>query len=446
MRKAQKEQAEEFIKLLGQAHDEIRKAIAGKNITAAADLLVQCQEGAVELGNLIEQVEGDTAPAIPLLEQYCERVYQVHQEMTEQGMDADKAHKKLRKSLLPAENSIRNDIKVRREAVFLPYKASMWDSLESVWRAAEEDPDCDVYVIPIPYYDRKPDGTFGQMHYEGEQYPSYVPVTAYETFDFGAHHPDMIFIHNPYDNCNLVTSIHPFFYSEKLKKVTDHLIYIPYFVLDERDLADDADIEGMKHYCLTPAVFHADKVVVQSENMRKVYIKVLTETFGEESRRGWEEKILGLGSPKIDKAVNTRKEDLDIPDEWLEIIQKPDGTWKKIIFYNTSIGSLLTSKEKMLEKMGRVFRAFRENQKEIALLWRPHPLIQATIQSMLPQLWTEYEKMVIRYREEGWGIYDDSADMDRAVALSDAYYGDGSSVARIYKVTGKPVMLQNVEV
>ena len=86
-------QAEEFIKLLGQAHDEIRKAIAGKNITAAADLLVQCQEGAVELGNLIEQVEGDTAPAIPLLEQYCERVYQVHQEMTEQGMDADKAHK-----------------------------------------------------------------------------------------------------------------------------------------------------------------------------------------------------------------------------------------------------------------------------------------------------------------------------------------------------------------
>ena len=202
----------------------------------------------------------------------------------------------------------------------------------------------------------------------------------------------------------------------------------------------------MKHYCLTPAVFHADKVVVQSENMRKVYIKVLTEAFGEESRRGWEEKILGLGSPKIDKAVSTRKEDLDIPEEWMDIIQKPDGSRKKIIFYNTSIGSLLESKEKMLEKMKRVFLAFRENQKEIALLWRPHPLIPATIQSMLPQLWTEYEQMVAKYREEGWGIYDDSADMDRAVALSDAYYGDASSVARIYKVTGKPVMLQNVEV
>lgn len=130
----------------------------------------------------------------------------------------------------------------------------------------------------------------------------------------------------------------------------------------------------------------------------------------------------------------------------MDIIQKPDGSRKKIIFYNTSIGSLLESKEKMLEKMKRVFLAFRENQKEIALLWRPHPLIPATIQSMLPQLWTEYEQMVAKYREEGWGIYDDSADMDRAVALSDAYYGDASSVARIYKVTGKPVMLQNVEV
>ena len=38
-------------------------------------------------------------------------------------------------------------MKVRKEVVFLPYKASMWDSLESVWKAAEEDPDCVAYVF-----------------------------------------------------------------------------------------------------------------------------------------------------------------------------------------------------------------------------------------------------------------------------------------------------------
>ena len=71
--------------------------------------------------------------------------------------------------MVQIENSIKHEIPEWREAVFLPYKASMWDSLESVWRAAWEDPDCDAYVIPIPYYDRNPDRSLGELHYEGDQ-------------------------------------------------------------------------------------------------------------------------------------------------------------------------------------------------------------------------------------------------------------------------------------
>lgn len=100
----------------------------------------------------------------------------------------------------------------------------------------------------------------------------------------------------------------------------------------------------------------------------------------------------------------------------------------------------------MLEKMEYVFRIFKENQDEVALLWRPHPLIKATVSSMRPKLWQEYDRLVKRYLEEGWGIYDDTADVDRAIALSDAYYGDGSSIVQMYKETGKPIMMQNVEI
>jgi hypothetical protein len=64
-------------------------------------------------------------------------------------------------------NSINSDIPVKLETVFLPYKASMWDSLESVWRKADADPSCDAYVIPIPYFDRNPDGSAKEEHYEG---------------------------------------------------------------------------------------------------------------------------------------------------------------------------------------------------------------------------------------------------------------------------------------
>ena len=46
MRKAQKQQAEEFAKLLDRAHNEIRKAIDRKDPGTARELLEQCQEGA----------------------------------------------------------------------------------------------------------------------------------------------------------------------------------------------------------------------------------------------------------------------------------------------------------------------------------------------------------------------------------------------------------------
>lgn len=49
------------------------------------------------------------------------------------------------------------------------------------------------------------------MHYEGDLYPEYVPVTSYQDYDFAKRHPDMIFIHNLYDKYNYVTSVHPFF-------------------------------------------------------------------------------------------------------------------------------------------------------------------------------------------------------------------------------------------
>jgi len=446
MRKAQKRQAEDFLRLLEQAHAQIRKYIEKRNTPAALGLLKDCQDGAISLGNLIEKSEGEDFVTIPVLEEYCELVYQIYESLAEgQMLNANKTYKTLRSSLMKIENSVKIDIKARIEAVFLPYKASMWDSLESVWKAADEDPDCDAYVVPIPYYDKNPDGSFKEMHYEGDDYPKNVPVIRYEDYDFAERRPDMIFIHNPYDNNNYVTSVHPFFYSKNLKQFTEKLIYIPYFILQEIDPTNKTAIGDMEHFCTVPAVMNADKVVVQSENMRQVYIDVMSKYAGENTRKVWEEKILGLGSPKIDKVMNTRKEDLEIPEEWLKVIEKPDGSWKKIVFYNTSVTALLKHDEKMLKKIEDVFRIFKENKDEITLLWRSHPLMEATIGSMRPKLWMEYQRLVELYRTEKLGIYDDSAELERAIAICDAYYGDPSSVVQLCLNVGKTVMMQSVK-
>ena len=457
MRKAQKRQIEETIRQMEEAHDEMKRSIEKGIAIQAKELLVDCQDAAVAIGALIEDTEGEGHSAVMVLEEYCEQVYQIHEYLSSDSnvntVNANKIYKSLRQKLIKVQNSIRNDIKIRTEAVFLPYKASMWDSLESVWRAADADPDCDAYVIPIPYFDKNPDGSFKEEHYEGDQYPDYVPVTRYDEFDFRIHMPDVIYIHNGYDNWNMVTSVHQDFYSQNLKKYTEELVYIPYFVLGEIDPDNAQAVEGMKHFCFMPGIINADKVIVQSENMKKIYVREYLKAAKEYVLTGkhldrtyLEKKFLGTGSPKFDKVLNTKKEDLEIPQEWLKIIKKPDGTPKKIIFYNNSIGALLQHNEKMNAKMKSVFETFKENKDEIALLWRPHPLIESTLTAMRPQLWEAYKAIRDKYLAEGWGIYDDTADIDRAIAVSDAYYGDMSSVVQMYQNTGKLIMIQNVEV
>lgn len=202
----------------------------------------------------------------------------------------------------------------------------------------------------------------------------------------------------------------------------------------------------MAHFCTVPGVINADKVIVQSEVMRQAYINVLSMVVGEHTRKHWEQKILGLGSPKVDKVLETQKEDVVVPKEWQRVIEKEDGSWKKVVFYNTSVAALLQHSEKMIEKIKDVLQVFQENQEEVALLWRPHPLIEATIQSVRPRLGEDYREIVEKYRSEGWGIYDDTADLDRAVAICDAYYGDGSSVVQLCEEAGKAIMIQNIEV
>lgn len=436
------------LETLEKANRILKKVLKNGKTEDAISLLTDCQSCAITIGNQIEVIYGNDLDTIHALEDYCEGVYQIAENIASPE-EVERKYSQACGQLLTVREMMEKDIPDKAEVVFFPYKASMWDSLESVYLAAKEDENCDAYCVPIPYYDRKTDGSLGEMHYEGNEYPKNIEVIDYRTYNLEERHPDVIYIHNPYDEWNYVTCVPERYFAKNLCKHTDELVYIPYFVLEEIEPDDQRAIDGMKHFCFTPGVIYAHKVIVQSENMRQIYINEYIKEAKENGlsgehidRKYLEKKILGLGSPKYDKVLNTKKEDLDIPKEWLKIIEKQDGSWKKIIFYNTSISALLRHDEKMLEKMKDVFRIFKEQKDEVALLWRPHPLIQTTIETMRPQLWAKYRQIVEQYCSEGWGIYDDSADMDRAVILSDAYYGDPSSVVQVYQKTRKPVMIQ----
>jgi hypothetical protein len=54
-----------------------------------------------------------------------------------------------------------------------------------------------------------------------------------------------------------------------------------------------------------------------------------------------------------------------------------------------------------------------------------------------------YKQIVDEYKQAGYGIYDDTPEMHRALSWTDAYYGDWSSLVHLYQFTGKPIMISN---
>lgn len=408
--------------------DKVSPQLDAAQPQSTRTLLVELQEEIIRLGTLIEQAKGTEQQAVKLLEQCCEQLYLFHETL------AAKEHQALLQLFNDLSKALTSDILNRTEAVFLPFKAGYWGSLESVWLAAVADPDCDVYVIPIPYYYKKYDGTLLDMHYEGADFPADVQITPYDAFDFSLHQPDMIFIQNPYDEFNMALSVPPFFYASNIKNYTDKLVYIPYFELAEFNADNYRACYNMQFYCTMPGVVQADHVIVQSEQMKQRYVEKLTEFAGEATKEIWEEKIAGLGTPLADVPEAAPA----IPDGWES--EKP-----RLLYY-TCLGALVDAGADMIEKLTDSLLLLKESSEEITLVWHVDPMIFSCHEKLKPDLYHALLQLIEQYKDEHWGIYDDSTDEARLVRLCNAYYGDASPIALAFERAGKPVMFQDVTV
>lgn len=317
--------------------------------------------------------------------------------------------KNLREALLQIPSQL--------EVVFMPYKASMWDALDSVYKEAIQDEDVRVKVVPIPYYSMNQATESKQFHYEGQLFPKYIDVVHYETYDLEQEKPDVIFIHNPYDDMNLVTQVEREYFSSNLIHYTDHLIYIPYDVVQHNKIEIN--------YCITPGVKNAWKVFLQSDAVREQYIKWNTN----------EKKFVALGSPKIDAIINSKDAWNLIPNDWR---RKCEG--KKVIFYNTHLSGILNDSKLQLGKIQNMYEYFKNNS-SVVLLWRPHPLSIQTAEALNPDFLQDYLYIIEEMKALPNVIYDDTPDLNRSIAISDGYIGDQSSLVLLYALTGKPLLL-----
>lgn len=420
MRRKIKKEIKGIIQTMSMAHEHVLFLLKKKYIAEVNDLLSQCQDCAAHIGESIEKSEGMDTKAVSYLETYCEYLYKMSRMIDRKKIPGIK--RQLDDCLKQVQYEIDEVISLDKlKIVFMPYKASMWDCMESVWEAADADEECDAYVVPIPYYERNDKGGAEKLCYEGDIFPADVPITSYEDFSLDKERPDIIYIHNPYDGNNYVTSVHPDYYTENLKKYTDELVYIPYYILGGGGMPDS-------HRCL-PSYQYIDKIIVQDEDKKESMLDFVPE-----------EKIVAIGCPKVDRLLklDRKKQEIlehEIPQEWREKI-----AGKKVILFNISITGILNNKRYAMKKIRYVLSCF-ENRDDVVLLWRPHPLVEATLKSMRPELYGEYMEIKDSFVRKGEGILDETGDAGIAAVVADAYLGENSSsLVHYFGVLGKPVM------
>lgn len=417
MLKYQKKIIDNSIDLMEQAHSAIHIQIAENQTSETPELLQMCQECMIRIGEIIEKSEGEDCPCIHDMETYCEYVFMISLSIDHEE-DCRELQLKLRDIFEKIINQIQN-IVLKKEIVFFPYNASMWDSLESIWIAADKDPDVEAFVIPIPYYEKNSQGEVVVEKYDGKKFPPYVPIINYRIYNLAEHQPDIAYIHNPFDKFNIVTSVHLDYYSNELKKNISKVVYVPYFFTEGPVYYTHRDL---------PSYYHVDNIVVQCEMM--------IDSFAPTIKR---EKFLPIGNPIADRIINLDKNKPDIPIDWKPML--PNGIdfgGKKVVMFNTSLTMMMKERENFLEKIEYVIHIFREIN-DVIMVWRPHPLMHVSLQTIGNEFYQKFLNIERTFLEERIGVLDKTADVGIAVALCDAYVGEAaSSVIHMFGVAGKP--------
>lgn len=431
MRKAVKLQMIQLITTLKEAHKEIIFYLNKKQYDKVRSILADCQECAIVVGNTIEQFETNQDVIIKQLEEYCERLFVISNEMETVGKGSGASWKKeLDKRIDVISGEIKSKIKVILKAAFFPYKASMWTSLESIWKAAEADEECEAAVVVIPYFELDSQGNKTKLKYEGHLFPKYVPIVDCNEYNVAVEQPDMIFIHNPYDDMNNVTRVPEQYYSYNLKKYTEQLVYSPYGMMGYYNPNRGAFM------CNTNAVMVADKVLVQSERVKQIYVDHNVDR----------KKILTLGSPKVDALVNGLKKPRIYPDGWEEKLRG-----RKVFLLNTHL-SYFARWHVYAEKypnQGNYAKWYYEsiweqllNRDGCALIWRPHPLMKAMLKSRGFDETLEFVEWLEQgIRESENAVLDENGDYEVSFRISDALITTYSSLISEYMISGKPIYI-----
>ena len=426
-------------------HEILLNKDSGLSYEDIITYLSELQNNIVSFGTLTESIKGEDCNTVKLLEQYLEVIYKVakYVQKFDEGISYEASAESkyaecdegVKDTFASISEAIDSEIVNRRSVLFLPVKAKHFGSMRMAYEMEAATPDTDVYVMPLPYYYKEYDGSFkDEMHIDTEEFiKANIPVTDYSRFDLSLLCPEKIYINSAYDEYNMAVSVDTRFYARNVKKYTEKLIYIPYFKLMEFDRANYPCWYNMQYYCTVPGVVMADKVYVQSENTRKVYIDKLNEWAGDE-------KYTDIWEQKIDVYADGFEEHSE--DELR------DAGSKKTIVWFVSAGSLAEFGDRYIEKAYRNLDVFALSKDKLKVLLISEPFLDEMIKTYSDELYKKWTGFIDEFNRSGIGEVVSQVEEKSVEALlkANAYYGDPSYICKDFILMKKPVMLQNVEV
>ena len=105
---------------------------------------------------------------------------------------------------------------------------------------------------------------------------------------------------------------------------------------DYRDDSDERSVIVADYYIRVPGVTRADRILLHSEELRRLYIEGLVRFAGEETRSVWENRITADETIAPDKeCIGLYAE--EVPDDWWKYLVDDNGEGIKVLLYHVNL-------------------------------------------------------------------------------------------------------------
>lgn len=408
--------------ILEKAHGMVGKCLEMQEYDSIFNLLENCQKIAIAIGEELEKKDKQgSLEIVGYLEQYCEKLYNLCEKInTMDRVDPLQDVKKLEDPIKQALNGYKNVFKSVKKTAFISYRSSLWKYSQPLYSKNKSEGG-EVYVVPVPYYEKDINGRTGTEHFETDGYPDGVKLYDYRKIDWEHMDFDEIVIQDAYDIYKSAICVHPFFFSSNIKKYTKKLIYIQSFDAEVPEENDEKSYFNSKDYILSPGVIISDEIIVRSTEAANLYKNILgkTEMFSE---------------AELEKKIS-------VIEDSEEKIRKGQRT---LLFY-PGIASLYEKPEKTCEKIREVTDIFSKSADKMNFIWLAEDKTEENIKNICADKYEVYKELILDFERKALGKYIETSKIKEIVENTDSFYGAGGYEMNLAVQKGIPVMKWNVD-